>query len=130
MRLMFTLREFEGVVDDNYDALAEYEPLWIQLPDDEGWGLSVDGYRVVIPDIHISFRSGELYAAPKNPDDDWDFVSSVTIYYDENEEDAENVLAYSYGATEPLIVEACKKYNYPIEKLDDIECYIDLIDVI
>lgn len=126
MRIIFKLEDFADIVDEHYDALEEYEPVWIQLQGDEGWGLRVDGYKVTIPEIHISFRTGELYAIPEDPDEDWDFANSVTIYYDEDEEDAEKVLAYSYGATEPLVVEACRKYNYPIEKINEIECYMDI----
>ena len=120
-------------LDDYYETCDEYERVF-ELDDtvdvgDEDNCLIVSTKRIVVPELHASFRTAEWYARNEEVEDEddedaWEIQSSVFVYYPENEKDPEKYISF---ATCELAEYASELYK---EKVDhdvvaQLECYID-----
>lgn len=128
MKIEFVLDDFDDILDDNEDLFEDITPTWIEA--DEGCLLRIDGFRVVIPEINVSFRTGELYFRNEeieDPDDPdaWDFAHSADILYEKDEVDPSNFLEYTTGYLPWLFEEACKKANVSPKDVGSVKCYIE-----
>lgn len=124
-------------LEEYYDILDKYEELLMEMTDrleteeQEGNALVVIGYRVVIPELHASFREGEWYTRNKeyNPNDkeseEYELQDSVYILYEENEKDVNKYLSFCTQSVCYILFDRCKQNKYPTDKLGDLECYID-----
>ncbi len=120
-------------LDDYYETCDEYERVF-ELDDtvdvgDEDNCLIVSTKRIVVPELHASFRTAEWYARneeveDENDEDAWEIQSSVFVYYPENEKDPEKYISF---ATCELADYASQFYKEKVdyEVIAQLECYID-----
>ena len=120
-------------LDDYYEICDEYESVF-ELDDtvdvgDEDNCLIVSTKRIVVPELHASFRTAEWYARNEEVEDEddedaWEIQSSVFVYYPENEKDPEKYISF---ATCELADYASEFYKEKVdyEVIAQLECYID-----
>ena len=120
-------------LDDYYETCDEYERVF-ELDDaisvvDGGNCLMVSSKRIVVPELHASFRTAEWYTRNEEVEDEgdedaWEIQSSVFVYYPENEKDPEKYISF---ATCELADYASELYKEKIdyEVVAQLECYID-----
>ena len=120
-------------LDDYYETCDEYERVF-ELDDtvdvvDEKNCLIVSTKRIVVPELHASFRTAEWYARNEEVEDEddedaWEIQSSVFVYYPENEKDPEK---YISCATCELADYASELYKEKVgyEVVAQLKCYID-----
>jgi hypothetical protein len=120
-------------LDDYYETCDEYERVF-ELDDtvdvgDEDNCLIVSTKRIVVPELHASFRTAEWYARNEEVEDEddedaWEIQSSVFVYYPENEKDPEKYISF---ATCELADYASEFYKEKVdyEVIAQLECYID-----
>ena len=120
-------------LDDYYETFDEYERVF-ELDDavsvvDGGNCLMVSSKRIVVPELHASFRTAEWYTRNEEVEDEddedaWEIQSSVFVYYPENEKDPEKYISF---ATCELADYASDLYKEKVdyEVVAQLECYID-----
>ena len=120
-------------LDNYYETCDEYERVFelddtVDVVDEENC-LIVSTKRIVIPELHASFRTAEWYARNEEVEDDddedaWEIQSSVFVYYPENEKDPEKYISF---ATCELADYASELYKEMVdyEVVAQLECYID-----
>ena len=120
-------------IDDYYETCDEYERVFelddtIDVVDEENC-LIVSTKRIVVPELHASFRTAEGYARNEEVEDEddedaWEIQSSVFVYYPENEKDPEKYISFSTCELADYAGELYKeKVDY--EVVTQLECYID-----
>lgn len=129
MIIKFKYNELSDLYDQDDLGFGDVEPEWIE---DDDIMLRADGIRVVVPDLKVSFRVGELFVRNEeveDPDDSeaWDFVHSVEILYEEDEKDAHNYLGYSTRAFWCGLEELQRKIPDDVEAID---CFIDTSELV
>ena len=120
-------------IDDYYETCDEYERVFelddtVDVVDEENC-LIVSTKRIVVPELHASFRTAEWYARNEKVEDEddedaWEIQSSVFVYYSENEKDPEKYISF---ATCELADYASELYKEKVdyEVVCQLECYID-----
>ena len=120
-------------LDDYYETCDEYERVFelddtVDVVDEENC-LIVSTKRIVVPELHASFRTAEWYARNEDVEDEDDedaceIQSSVFVYYPENEKDPEKYISF---ATCELADYASELYKEKVgyEVVAQLECYID-----
>ena len=120
-------------IDDYYETCDDYERVFelddtVDVVDEENC-LIVSTKRIVVPELHASFRTAEWYARneeveDENDEDAWEIQSSVFVYYLENEKDPEKYISF---ATCELADYASELYKEMVdyEVVAQLECYID-----
>ena len=118
-----------------YDVLEEYESLFelaepITTEELNNDALVVSPYRIVVPSLQASFRSGDWYtknneADDLDSDDEWEPQCSVYVHYDEKETDVNKFLSFSSCTLVQLLSEINKTLISCANDLGDPECYID-----
>ena len=120
-------------LDDYYDTCDEYERVFelddtVDVVDEENC-LIVSTKRIVIPELHASFRTAEWYARNEDVEDEddedaWEIQSSVFVYYPENEKDPEKYISFATCELADYASELYKeKADY--EVVAQLRCYID-----
>ena len=124
MIIKFQLGDYEDICDE-YEECFENEETF-DVADGDNL-LVVRSRRIVVPELHVSFREGDWYIADDPDDDDaLECQGSVLLQYDENEKDPEKFISYAtcdlaYFAGD-LLGEKGKDYD-AVSRLD---CYIDI----
>ena len=120
-------------IDDYYETCDEYERVFelddtVDVVDEENC-LIVSTKRIVIPELHASFRTAEWYARNEEVEDEddedaWEIQSSVFVQYPEDEKDPEKYISF---ATCELADYASELYKEKVdyEVVAQLECYID-----
>ena len=120
-------------IDDYYETCDDYERVFelddtVDVVDEENC-LIVSTKRIVVPELHASFRTAEWYARNEEVEDEddedaWEIQSSVFVYYPENEKDPEKYISF---ATCELADYASEFYEDVVayEVVAQLECYID-----
>ena len=120
-------------LDDYSDTCDEYERVFelddtVDVVDEENC-LIVSTKRIVVPELHASFRTAEWYARNEEVEDEddedaWEIQSSVFVYYPENEKDPEKYISFATCELADYASELYKeKPDY--EVVVQLECYID-----
>lgn len=128
MIIKFKCRQYYEI-RDKYEMLFKYaEPK--STDEKDGNALVVNGYRIVIPQLHVSFREANWYTRNKDiedPEDDkaWDVQDSVYVLYEEEVKDINKYDSFMTGFFEESIDDACRIAGYPSKKKGSLECYID-----
>ncbi len=97
---------------------------------EDGAVADVYGIRIIVPGLKLSVREGyiRIYSfSRREEEDDWDWGPSVTLIYDETEEDPEE---YSYvGDDEPrevVINKYLQSEGMTIEDLNNLDCIVEI----
>ena len=119
-------------IDDYYETCDDYERVFelddtVDVVDEENC-LIVSTKRIVVPELHASFRTAEWYARNEEVEDEddedaWEIQSSVFVYYPENEKDPEKYISFATCELADYASELYKKVDY--EVVAQLECYID-----
>ena len=120
-------------LDDYYETCDEYERVFelddtVDVVDEENC-LIVSTKRIVVPELHASFRTAEWYARNEEVEDEddedaWEIQSSVFVCYPEDEKDPEKYISFASCELADYASELCKeKADY--EVVAQLECYID-----
>ena len=120
-------------IDDYYETCDEYERVF-ELDDavdvvDEEKCLIVSTKRIVVPELHASFRTAEWYTRndeveDEDDEDAWEIQSSVFVYYPENERNPEKYISFATCELADYASELYKE-NVDYEVVAQLECYID-----
>ena len=120
-------------LDNYYETCDEYERVFelddtVDVVDEENC-LIVSTKRIVVPELHASFRTAEWYARndeveDEDDEDAWEIQASVLVHYPENEKDPEKYISF---ATCDLADCASTFYKEVVayEVVAQLECYID-----
>ena len=120
-------------LDDYYETCDEYERVFelddaVSVVDGDNC-LMVSAKRIVVPELHASFRTAEWYARNEEVEDEddedaWEIQSSVFVQYPEDEKDPEKYISF---ATCELADYASELYKEKVdyEVVAQLECYID-----
>ena len=122
MIIKFRLGDYEDICDE-YEECFENEETF-DVADGDNL-LVVRSRRIVIPELHISFREADWYVSDDPDDDAWECQGSVLLQYDENEKDPQKFISYAtcdlaYFAGD-LLGEKGKDYD----AVSRLGCYID-----
>ena len=120
-------------LDDYYETCDEYERVFelddtVDVVDEENC-LIVSTKRIVVPELHASFRTAEWYARNEEVEDEddedaWEIQSSVLVYYPENEKDPEKYISFSACELADYVSELYEE-RVEYEVVAQLECYID-----
>ena len=128
MIIEFKLGDYEEICD-KYAAIFEDEDVE-PVTDTEGNLLMTRMRRIVIPQLHASFREAEWYVLDENAediddDDAWEIQSSVFVQYAENEKDPEKFISFSTCDLAQFACELCRDKDNDYETVSQLDCYID-----
>lgn len=126
--IKFKLRDMYEVLDENEDFFEEHRDQTETEPQD-GNCFVVDNYRIVIPELHVSFREANWFAldpdsAPDDPEA-WEIQDSVYLMYEENEKDINKWHSSCTKSIDYSLYGPCADAGYPMEKRDELDCYIE-----
>lgn len=126
--IKFKLRDMYEVLDENEDFFEEHRDQTETEPQD-GNCFVVDNYRIVIPELHVSFREANWFALDPDSDPDdpeaWEIQDSVYLMYEENEKDINKWLSSCTKSIDYSLYGPCADAGYPMEKRDELDCYIE-----
>lgn len=125
-------------IDDYYETCDEYERVFelddtVDVADEENC-LIVSTKRIVVPELHASFRTAEWYARNEEVEDEddedaWEIQSSVFVYYPENERNPEKYISFATCELADYASELYKE-NVDYEVVAQLECYIDTAEFV
>ena len=120
-------------LDDYYETCDEYERVFelddaVSVVDGDNC-LMVSAKRIVVPELHASFRTAEWYARNEEVEDEddedaWEIQSSVFVQYPEDEKDPEKYISFATCELADYASELYKK-KVDYEVVAQLECYID-----
>lgn len=128
MIIQFKLEDYEEICD-KYAAIFEHEDT-VDVTDTEGNLLMTRMRRIVIPQLHASFREAEWYVLDENAediedDDAWEIQSSVFVQYTENEKDPDKYISFASCDLSYLACELCGEDCNDYDTISQLDCYID-----
>ena len=127
MIIKFKLEDYEDVCDE-YESVFENEDVVDVINGDEL--LIIRTRRIVIPELHASFREAEWYARNEDvedPDDEdaWEIQCSVFVQYEEDEQDPEKYVSFASSDLAYYASELLGERGNGYETVSQLECYID-----
>ena len=127
MIIKFKLEDYEEICDE-YESIFENEDVVDVITGEDL--LMVRTRRIVIPELHASFREAEWYTRNddvEDPDDEdaWDCQCSVFVQYEENEKDAKKYISFASSDLAYYVSELLDEHGNGYEKVSQLECYID-----
>ncbi len=122
-RIFFKVKEYYDILEENNDEIDENLD-WYTTEEEENNCYVVRNYRLVIPDLHVSFREGDWYYR-SNVDEDWEEQESGFLRYDECEKDINKYLSYVSGYLSYSLYDILKEIGQKDINVDDLSCYIE-----
>ena len=127
MVINFKLEDYDDICDE-YESFFENEDVVDVINGDDL--LVVRMRRIVIPELHVSFREAEWYGRNvdvEDPDneDAWECQCSVFVQYEENEKDAEKYISFATSDLAYYASELLGKNDNGYDKVSQLDCYID-----
>lgn len=97
MKYEFPLEEYGNIIDTIYERedVETYGFRRIKIAEEEGIELYVEGYRIVIPELNMTVRTGMIY---EEADDGEEAPADTYVLYDGDEKDPQK-FTESYGNT-------------------------------
>ena len=117
------VKEYYDILEENNDEIDENLD-WYTTEEEENNCYVVRNYRLVIPDLHVSFREGDWYYR-SNVDEDWEEQESGFLRYDECEKDINKYLSYVSGYLSYSLYDILKENGQKDINVDDLSCYIE-----
>ena len=127
MIIDFKLEDYEEICDE-YESVFENEDVVDVINGDDL--LIVHTRRIVVPELHSSFREAEWYTRNEDvedPDDDdaWEIQCSVFVRYEENEKDVEKYISFASAGLTYYASELLGEEGKDNDKVAQLACYID-----
>ena len=128
MIIKFKLGDYEEICD-KYAAIFEHEDS-VDVTDTEGNLLMTRMRRIVVPQLHASFREAEWYVLDENAediedDDAWEIQCSVFVQYEENEKNPDKYISFASCDLSYLAFELSGVQCDDNDTISQLDCYID-----
>ena len=123
MKIEFKCRDYAEVIDDYSESFYENP---IELKPDGNNLLIVTDFRMVIPELHASFREA-IWIDTRYPDDG----ENAYVTYAEDEKDPQKFLSFLTGGMAYAVLDAATTAGFPTGHDDilNLDCYIDTIEM-
>ena len=122
----FLLEHYDDMQDRHCDFFDDVDDLETTKGNTS---LVLKAYRIVIPEIHASFREGGWYEKNENADADdddaWEAQGFVCVRYDENEKDVANYQSIVMADLETCVREVCSENSLKIQDQGKLKCFLD-----
>ena len=127
MILRFKLGDYEEMCDENEEAFENEDT--VDVSDGENL-LVTRTRRIVIPELHASFREADWYALNEDVDDPddpdaWECQNSVWVHYEEHETDPDKFVSYATCDLAFFAGELMGEKGKDYEVVAQLECFID-----
>ena len=126
MIIDFKLEDYEEICDE-YESVFENEDVVDVINGDDL--LIVRTRRIVVPELHASFREAEWYTRNEDDgdldDDAWEIQCSVFVRYEENEKDVEKYISFASADLTYYASELLGEEGKDNDKVAQLACYID-----
>ena len=126
MVITFLMGDYEEMCDE-YESVFDCEETVDVVSENDL--LVVRTRRIVVPELHASFREAEWYSRndqfdETSDDEEWEVQCSVWVQYHEHEKDPNKFISFaSCGLCELAGEISTEDANY--DKISQIECYLD-----
>lgn len=118
------LADVDEVLNELCDAYTppSYE---LAIDDAEDEMLVVDGFRIVVPALHISLRQGDV--CEYDPDSQlYTAAFSVSILYEADETDPQKYLHWEQGSFQVTLYNYFRKNDHSMEDLGTMICIVEI----
>ena len=126
MIIDFKLEDYEEICDE-YESVFENEDVVDVINGDDL--LIVRTRRIVVPELHASFREAEWYTRNQDEedldDDAWEIQCSVFVRYEENEKDVEKYISFASADLTYYASELLGEEGKDNDRVAQLACYID-----
>ena len=127
MIIDFKLEDYEEICDEHESILEHEDTVDVIKGDDL---LIVRTRRIVVPELHASFREAEWYTRNEDiedsdDDDAWEIQCSVMVQYDENEKDIKKYISFASVGLMDYASELLGEVGKDQAKVASLNCYID-----
>lgn len=127
MIIKFKLGELYDIFDD-YMKAFDYADL-VDAEEKEEEAMCFREYRVVIPQIHASFREGQWYAKAEDEETgevDWELQDGIWAQYEENEKDINKYISYACCELDYFVKTLCEEKRIEVANVHELECFVDV----
>ena len=127
MIIDFKLEDYEEICDEYESIFQNEDAVDVTNGDDL---LIIRTRRIVIPELHASFREAEWYTRNEevedtDDDDAWEIQCSVFVHYDENEKDVEKYISFASADLTYYASELLGEEGKDNDRVAQLACYID-----
>lgn len=127
MLIKFKLDDYAEICDE-YESAFENEDV-LDVTDGDNF-LATRARRIVVPELHVSFREADWYTRNEDvddPDDEdaWECQGSVFLQYEETETDPEKYISFAACDLAYLASELCGDEGKDYDVVSQLDCYID-----
>ena len=119
MVIKFKLDDYYEICDEYWEVFENDDTVDVRAGDDT---LVLSTKRIVIPDLHASFREGTWLSGS---DDDMETQDSVWVQYEEAETNPANFISYANCELMYFADELCRSQDIVSRDVSELECYID-----
>lgn len=132
MLIKFKLEDYEEICDE-YAALFEREEV-VEVINTQDL-LLIRTRRIVVPDLHVSFREAEWYVRNNDiddPDDEdaWELQCSIFVQYAEDERAVEKYISFTTCDLANCVSELVGTLGKDQLRAEQLDCYIDTCEFI
>lgn len=122
-KISFKLNELDDVLEENIDEFSKHLDYY-DTEEDGNNSLVVRNYRIVIPDLHVSFREGDWYYR-ETENAVWEPQASVYVRYNENEKDINKYISFMTGSLRYSLHDLLIQIGQKDLNIDNYLCYIE-----
>lgn len=119
-----TLNELDDVLQEVYES-GEYDGYEVEAEDMDDSIISIEGIRIVIPELNASVRQGDVCVY----DEDEEYYCpdfSVTLIYEKDETDPQK---YLYWESDGIMVSLYNYFygkNYTMDDFGNMNCIVEI----
>ena len=121
MIIKFKLEDYYDICDEYEKVFEQADPIEVVVEDD---CLITTGKRIVIPQIHRSYREAEWYWREEGSDE-YEIQASVYVSYPEHEKDPAKYISFQTGELSLFAKGHCEIEGFVDIDPEELECYID-----
>lgn len=118
------LCELDEALESLYETV-EYDMYEVELEEFDDSILAVTGIRILVPELKISLRQGDVCVL--DPDEE-EYIPdfSVSIIYEQEETEPENYLYWEQDGYQVTLFNYFHKDNVSMEALGELKCIIEI----
>jgi len=122
MIIEFDFGDYDVICDKYEDLFYSVESLYTKEINDISF--VVNAYRVIMPELHISFRHGTGYQRTDDEDEEWEPIDEAYLFYEEDEKNVDEFFD-AVGEEVYYFLDSLIKENKLEIKSEALKCYID-----
>ena len=126
MIIKFKLGDYDEICDKYHDIFENEDT--VEVNDTEGNLLIAGMRRIVIPELHASFREAEWYVINEtegSDEDECETQCSVVVQYAENETNPEKYVSFVSCDLTYLVSHLCRDQKHDYDTISQFDCYIN-----